>query len=400
VVGSAAIKSVAAMFSLRCGEHPLSLVAAPCRKCFQPFCDICLVPDDDGPYCVPCFREKRRRSRRRKVGAIVGAAVALAAGALAFSRPSASPPDDDAMAEPKRKLENELGKEPCDRPKMLELAKRLLQTGDNRSAINRVGAFFRQCGDDPSMRRLLMAAHERLSEWDLAAMEAGKLVDADPYRADYRAWRGLVYEQKGDWERAAEDYRQALALRPRLSDVPLNLAAAYERLGRPCEAAFPLELLMFHYPDRPMPGLRARVAELSAKGGCASSGSKAARIRYDPAARSIQAKTRVNGHATGVFVVDTGASFVTLSLAFADRSGIDLTSSSKVLLDTANGRSIGAFILLDAVAVEGLTALHVPAVVVEGLGPGVDGLLGLSFLSRFDLRQQNGVLEIAAKSAR
>ena len=392
------VRSVAATFRPRCEAHPLSPVEAACRRCFLPFCKICLVSDDDVPYCAPCLVETRR-SRRRRRWAFAGLTAIVGAAAFAFARRTEAPHNEGGIADPARTLENELAKEPCDRPKMHELGTRLLQRGENRAAITRVNAFFRQCGDDPSMRRLLMLAHERLSEWDLAAAEATQLVDAEPYSADYRAWRGLVYEQKGDWEHAAEDFRQALALQPRLSDVPLNLAAAYERLGRPCEAAFPLEQLMYHYPERPMPGLRARVAELSARGGCASTAAKTAKVRYDRTARSIRARVRVNERATGAFLVDTGASYVTLSRAFADRMGLDLSTSSSVLLDTANGRNVGAFVLLGTVGVEELTALHVPAVVVDGLGDGIDGLLGLSFLSRFDLRQKNGVIEIAAKSA-
>jgi aspartyl protease family protein len=39
----------------------------------------------------------------------------------------------------------------------------------------------------------------------------------------------------------------------------------------------------------------------------------------------------------------------------------------------------------------------VPAVVIDDLGPGVDGLLGQSFLSRFEMKQSRGVLELVAR---
>lgn len=51
---------------------------------------------------------------------------------------------------------------------------------------------------------------------------------------------------------------------------------------------------------------------------------------------------------------------------------------------------------MDKVEVQGVKAARVPAAVIDGLG-SIDGLLGMSFLSRFDLKQAAGLLEITAR---
>jgi hypothetical protein len=53
-----------------------------------------------------------------------------------------------------------------------------------------------------------------------------------------------------DTVHAIADYEQALAIEPRLADVPFNLADAYRKLGRPCDGIFPLEQLSFYNPER------------------------------------------------------------------------------------------------------------------------------------------------------
>ncbi|TXG83928.1 MAG: TIGR02281 family clan AA aspartic protease [Sphingomonadales bacterium] len=119
------------------------------------------------------------------------------------------------------------------------------------------------------------------------------------------------------------------------------------------------------------------------------------RSELDPAsgrvsAGSITFPARTDGHfwvraeANGAqmsFLVDTGASFVTLSHADARRAGLRLDSLSYVLpLVTANGEVRAARVTLDVVRAGPLAVRDVPALVPER-DPGVS-LLGNSFLSR------------------
>jgi aspartyl protease family protein len=224
------------------------------------------------------------------------------------------------------------------------------------------------------------------------------LIESDPYDADYRGWRGVTYEQMGDFSRAAEDYRQALLLRPRLIDIPVNLANAYEKLGRPCEAVLPLAQAVFQHPNASnAAGVQARIAQLSSSPECSwTVGEGHARIKTDPGTQVVVARVRVNGRETGQFVIDTGATLVVLSRAFADRSRISTSGASVLLTQTANGVTSGPLVALDKVELQGVHAARVPATVADNLG-SVDGLLGMSFLARFELRHSDGLLELTAR---
>ncbi len=89
----------------------------------------------------------------------------------------------------------------------------------------------------------------------------------------------------------------------------------------------------------------------------------------------------VNGHAIE-FLVDTGASTVTVSAGFAERAG--LPAGQSVTFRTANGSMQGR--ILKDVPVSAGQALD-STVVGVGLETGNDhrALLGQSFLSRFDM---------------
>lgn len=94
----------------------------------------------------------------------------------------------------------------------------------------------------------------------------------------------------------------------------------------------------------------------------------------------------------GTFVVDTGASFVTLGRAFAVRVGVRSTGP-RVLLATASGQVTGTS-AGGLGAGPGRDGLGRVVVVVDELPAGLDGLLGLSWLARFDLVTTEPDLEI------
>jgi aspartyl protease family protein len=273
-----------------------------------------------------------------------------------------------------------------------------MRVGDARGTVERTSAFFRTCGEFPRLRWLSYAAHKQLSEWDQAAAEATRLIESEPYDADYRGWRGLAYEQKGDFLRAAEDYQQAMLLRPGLVDLPINLANAYEKLGRPCDAVLPLAQAVFQRPHAPnAPGVQARIAQLASSPACAwTVGEGQAKVKTKPGADVVVVTVRINSRETGEFIVDTGATLVVLSRTFAERAGISTRGAPSLLAQTANGVTSGALVALDRVELQGVHAARVPATVVDTLGK-VDGLLGMSFLARFDLRHSEGLLELSAR---
>lgn len=102
-----------------------------------------------------------------------------------------------------------------------------------------------------------------------------------------------------------------------------------------------------------------------------------------------RAEALINGQKVNV-LVDTGATGVAISQAVADR--LQLKSIAAVRTSTANGDSIGYTVRLDSVAVGGVQARNVSAMIAPGLGGDV--LLGMSYLGRMDVRLYKGEMTI------
>lgn len=107
------------------------------------------------------------------------------------------------------------------------------------------------------------------------------------------------------------------------------------------------------------------------------------------------AEGRVNGSRVR-FLVDTGATLVTLSAAQARRLGIDFKSGQPAVSQTANGRVLVYRVRLDSVTLGPMTLLAVDAVVHES--PGLDiALLGMSFLNRTEIRREGENLTLTKR---
>ena len=94
----------------------------------------------------------------------------------------------------------------------------------------------------------------------------------------------------------------------------------------------------------------------------------------------------INGRAA-YFMVDTGATSVSIGAAEADRLGLDYKSGQPVRLNTANGMTQGWRVMLSSVRVRDVEVRNVEAVVSQQPMPYV--LLGNSFLGRFQMRREN-----------
>ena len=104
---------------------------------------------------------------------------------------------------------------------------------------------------------------------------------------------------------------------------------------------------------------------------------------------------RVNG-AHLRFLVDTGATYVSLPAAEAQRLGIDYRRGARGVSQTANGPAPVYRVMLDSVTLGEVTVLNVEGLVHEG--PGLDmALLGMSFLSRMEMRRDGPNLTLVKR---
>lgn len=124
-------------------------------------------------------------------------------------------------------------------------------------------------------------------------------------------------------------------------------------------------------------------------------------VRAPAAAREIVMTVSSGGHFTPAgaingqavrFVVDTGATLVSMGKDEALRLNLDLSSARSGVSQTANGPVAVQIVVLDRVRVGEVEINNVGAVVMPHPLPFI--LLGNSFLSRFQMRRDNDVMRL------
>ncbi len=115
-------------------------------------------------------------------------------------------------------------------------------------------------------------------------------------------------------------------------------------------------------------------------------------ITKDPRSKSLMVEALLNEKVKAVLILDTGASLVVISRRIGEELGVDLsdTKTNVMEMHLADGkRTPGKVVVLDSVRIQDVEVRQVKAVVMleEVAHPGArDGLLGMSFLSRFNLK--------------
>ena len=123
-------------------------------------------------------------------------------------------------------------------------------------------------------------------------------------------------------------------------------------------------------------------------------------IRFRPGSRNIRVTAELNGELAQPFLIDTGASTVTIPTATARRLGIPLGGSSSIrTVITAGGQVTAREVTIDEISLDGWTVRQVTALVLDIPGQPDLGLLGLNYLSRFDmdLQPEKGLLTLTPK---
>jgi len=96
------------------------------------------------------------------------------------------------------------------------------------------------------------------------------------------------------------------------------------------------------------------------------------------------------------FLVDTGATMVSLPSTEATRLGIDWKKGRKGYSRTANGLSIVYAVMLDSVTLGGITLYNVEGLVHDAAGLDT-ALLGMSFLARTEMRRDGQNLTLVKR---
>ena len=96
------------------------------------------------------------------------------------------------------------------------------------------------------------------------------------------------------------------------------------------------------------------------------------------------------------FLVDTGATLISLPYSEARRLGIDTSKAPRGTAMTANGATLVFRVKLDTVRIGGVELHNVDALVLQGQGLDV-ALLGMSFLNRVEMLREGERLTLTKR---
>ena len=133
-----------------------------------------------------------------------------------------------------------------------------------------------------------------------------------------------------------------------------------------------------------------RIGQHVASGGAAGSGDEKVILNADGAGHFLTTGT-VNGSSVR-FLVDTGATMISMGAADARRIGIDINKGERGSVQTANGVTTATQVKLDTVRVGGITMYNVDAMVHQTDLPIV--LLGMSFLNRMEMIRDGSTMTL------
>ncbi len=126
-------------------------------------------------------------------------------------------------------------------------------------------------------------------------------------------------------------------------------------------------------------------------GGVASAGGGSRIVMPAGSGGHFSSGGSINGRAAE-FVVDTGATYVSMSQADAERMGIKYLEGQRGMASTANGNVPVHRVMLNSVRIGDVQVYNVEALVVPAQMPYV--LLGNSFLTRFQMKRENDVMTL------
>jgi len=187
---------------------------------------------------------------------------------------------------------------------------------------------------------------------------------------------------RGEWGEAARQWSRAVSLQPDSAYFNYMRAAALARLGHRQSAGEGLELALLLQPGEPLAGqIRSELATLSFVGGADQKGESAVSLENGRGVWIVP--VLVNGR-SGRFLVDTGSSVIVVSPSFAMLAGAKVRQAESLELETLGGRTRAPWATVATIGVGGAEIRNAD-VVLHDPGGDIDGILGNSFLTRWDV---------------
>jgi aspartyl protease family protein len=299
----------------------------------------------------------------------------------------------------------QLSREACYTDAIVGLGRALLDAGYPREAAISLRSFVKRCGSAPEVLPLAYTALQKINDYSGALEVADGLVNALPANATFRYWRALAYDRTGQFSLATLDYMNTVQLtndqKTIFGDVFYKWSRTYAALGRYCDAISPIEMYVSLDPaNRRTSQITKIISDYAGQGSCDkryATGTTRVPFAGSPNVRTLTVV--VNGVA-GNFILDTGASFVSITSQFAFKARVATEPGNQVIMKTVGGKALAETGYANSVSVGKAEALGVVTAVLRDdsnpFGSRVDGLLGMSFLSRFNIKLSPRAIELTA----
>jgi len=332
--------------------------------------------------CEVCARDGARKRRTRNL-AIVGVVglVPIAAGVVYLqTRPKPPPP---APVEPDNVLRlqaDALALHPCD-DKMLRERVERFATLDRTAEALRTAEYAVGCGVGGRMPWRLAYLSQQLHQWLVTAVTTTQLISDYPGDSDFYWWRADAWMDGKLPRLAVFDLRQSLANSD--GDQAGGFAAvrfldAAKATNELCEADRAWRYYVHALGGSPNADMRDEHAALVRAKGC-----------VDPGGGVIGERVRVtiNG-VSGNFAVDPRVGTTLVSRVFAAKAALESDPKQLAIGWVRDGAPQLGEPLVLKVSAGPVVAAGVDALVIDELPePGVDGVLGLSFLWHFQIER-------------
>jgi clan AA aspartic protease (TIGR02281 family) len=251
---------------------------------------------------------------------------------------------------------------------------KLYRDGEFKHALEKLSNAYQKQPENANVRYYMAICYDKLVRYGDAVTHYGYVArhGTDPQVVDYAKYRMTVLQDKlGDTvsfeDATKEDSGKTVAL------VNTSFKANHKASKNK------LTTNSINSPDIDTSQVAFNPAMSSAK----------TEVGVVPLKRSSQAlmlEATLNHQTVGTFILDTGATYTSISREMAEEMGLDLINAPKVRITTANGRIEVPKVLIQTLNVNGVEAHNVEATVIDiRKGSSFAGLLGLSFIKKFKL---------------
>ena len=286
-------------------------------------------------------------------------------------------------------------------PKILELTKRAVQDG---YALEVAGIFdsqiLVQIGDIDLVAEVLNATVEGYDHEEAAELAEDIFQRMSPpdkqARGQFVILRSSLYQNwisaaldQGDTQGGWHAYQLGSQRLP--EDLKIHLLGVRLALSEQDWATAEKLLAQKEYPsslaDR-VRSLQSRISELKGQEGKIV-------IQFVPGSQVIQVNATLDQTVNQRFIVDTGASTVTIPSSTAEELGLEISSDNPVRrVNTASGVIEAPEVVLPSIKLEDWEVTDVEALIIDIPNQSDLGLLGLNFLEKFrmDLNTEKGIL--------